>query len=450
MSVEASDVQSEEESSQENISIDAEKVEIDQSKYKEAEARNKEIQIKEKLAKDIEEFCKWLKTSGSKDEFELKLKATNIGLFVDESYFYDFIVKYQEWIQKERADTSLPSKEKVIQKLFGLDNPNVYYIIIGKQAISGFLVEIPLTAPQKIGLSLYKGSPLEALNYLHPKDVKLENLANIELEQGSYGMRFNVTSGKYNYYINFDRLLPFAKVLRNSKKTVERNPKINTSLFSVVEVLPELLSKFKKQKNKYKLLIPGRIRNEKKLIFLRLGELVLVLKDSDVIDLYELKGRNRSELVLEEIKQKNLERSFKKFNLRVYKTPGRNLFSFEVDNYTYKVARGVFYDFLEILSRIDPKDVKLKGTFTVFDALNVMFDLFKTASLIDNRDIGKYLPKHIRARNVGGKIKSPIVFIFTTVKGKTSFKVIEYIGEYRKRKEKQVEIKEGLVNSSQV
>lgn len=451
MSVDASDVQSDDKNIKEACSKDGQSSLTEAGNSQdEVSAKNKELEIKEKIASDLQEFCKWLKSSGSKDEFELKLKATSTGLFIDESYFYDFIVKYQEWIQKERSDVTLPSKEKIIQKLFSTDNPTLYYIIIGKQAISGFLIEVPLKAPQKMGLGLYKGSPLQAYNYLHPKDRKLENLTNVKLEQGSFGMRFNITSGKYSYHLNFDQLLSFAKVLRSSKKTVEKNPKITTSLFSVVEALPDILSKFKKQKNKYNLLIPGSFRNEKKLMFLRLAELVLILKDSQILEMYELKGKNRSELVLDEIKHNNVERSLRKFNLRVYKTPGRNLFSFDLDNNTYKVSRGVFYDFLDILSRIDGTAFKLKNTFTVLDALNVMLNIFKSASIIDNRDISKYLPKHIRAKNVDGKIKSPIVFIFTTIKAKSSFKVIEYIGEYRKRREKQVEIKDVLVNSDQI
>lgn len=417
-----------------------------------SERNNKEKQLEEALKeKDLKElkakneelvvFSSWIKKECKKDDYESKLKASTSGLFIVEDFFDNFITFYQNWYQVERSNSALPSREKLVQKLFNSSNPELYYIIIGKQAFTGFLINLKIEAPQKLGLPIYKGEPLSALNYLHPKDVMLEKLNNVSIEKSNLGIRFHFNAGENEFLLSFDSILPFAKILRNSKPTTVRYPEILSSLRGTAKQLPDLLAKFKKHKSKFNLLVPAKYRNTRDLEFYRLGELVLITKKQELLELYELKGKNRVDLINSELADSNFEKSFRKYRLRIYKDPGKSIAGFEVNNYQYKISVVAFLDYLEFLAKTKCFNKKIKGSFTVFTAIQILLDNFNEATPIDNRDVHKYIPSYLNNKKLDGKLKSPMVFLYSTIRAKNSFRSLDFVGEFRKKVEKKIEIK---------
>src|SRR5690606_1638650 len=121
----------------------------------------------------ILEFLTYLPTVVDRPTIERYTTITPYGLFISESFFVETVEHYARFLGTLNNGKS-PAYHRAIRKLWGTETPALQYTIHGKKVVPGYLIEQRLEAPQKFSFPLYRGKPMDATNYIHPRDPLFE------------------------------------------------------------------------------------------------------------------------------------------------------------------------------------------------------------------------------------------------------------------------------------
>jgi hypothetical protein len=129
----------------------------------------------------VSQFIQSLPQSFNRDELQLHFRATERGLFCSLPFVGKFITAFDSFEKRARMATGAKSlsdfddskaivSDKSTRRLFGKTDYPLYYVVEGKAALVGVLVESAPGVLQGLGLVPYRGIPLAADSLLHPRD----------------------------------------------------------------------------------------------------------------------------------------------------------------------------------------------------------------------------------------------------------------------------------------
>lgn len=306
---------------------------------------------------------------------ESKIRATSDGLFLQEEVLDRLITTYQEWLVRESGGMVHKSTQKCVRRLFDADRPSYYYLIEGKQCLVGYLVPLQMESPQKLGVPVFRGSPLSTKDYLHPKDPLLTTHPNIEAQLRPEGLELTLTVRERKFRCTLATLKQFAQLAKQSRRLTEELGGYGESLREVVQAFMHMLGRCAPARPEQRMLVPYG-PPQRKFELLSHGSFIVVLEQGGVIkDLYELDGRNLSEFLQREIPSLRRGR-LPLENFQLGKHPD-TVGTIKILDEIYSLDVRLLSDMLALVKRSSTLREAIKGHYTIVDVLKKLIALLQ-------------------------------------------------------------------------
>ncbi len=306
-------------------------------------------------------------------------RLTPNGLFISEQLLTPLLATFSTWHQEHHEKHSVLDHAKGIKKLFHADKPQLFYLLDGKTCLVGFLIPGTFHERDKLPFPFYRGSLLEAKNYLHMRDPFLKELRDAEEITDSNGFRIKITSGSTPLFVTNQVLLHFAELVRASKQFVKRHPAVVESIRAVIPALCSLWRKAPKASKNKKLLIPSQWRGDKSVTFYLAGEFIFVVdKENSLVGIFGSKGKNLHELLISEFDDLKKKSKGKRLRGFTFEDKGRCLGTVPSErDGSFLVEPTAFKEFIDKAVAHQDARKKLPNFFTVRDCLELLGQTFR-------------------------------------------------------------------------
>lgn len=322
-------------------------------------------------------------------------RATYKGLFVADDSVAEIVRLYQTWLEKQSGGEIHKSEEKSRKRLFNSTNPESFYLMEGKNVLSGAVVPLELKEPQRLGIPYYLGALVSKQNYLHAGDPMFSGLKDVEVRTEGTAVSLRIKLGNDYCSVKGETLESFRILAGSSSKTLREFPEINDSLGALCRAFSVLLRRSKPLSEKSSLLVPYRYSKKKAFSFRLLGKMVIVLNPTlEIVDFYGLWGRHLYSLLRRELARIPEKRigSFEIFPER-QKFLGRYKYS----SGNMQVSPHALIQFYEALEHSrDPKDA-LGPLYTARDLFVRFSELFQLAQPIKRQLIATHLKDYSKS-----------------------------------------------------
>jgi hypothetical protein len=324
-------------------------------------------------------------------EIKESLRATHRGLFVEEKFVDKLSKAYQEFLEKQTKGEIHKSEEKAKKRLFGSLDPEGYYLIEGKNCLSGFLVAYELKEPQKLGLPYYLGSLSSKKNFLHPEDPVISGLKDVEIISEASGAGLKIKAGNQYFSVSPAVLGYFIGVARNSHRTMREFPELEDSLGVQCRAFVSLFRKARPIPGDKLLLVPEAYSMSSKYDFRLLGSTVFITdKRQNVLSVYGLQGKDLYRLFRREF---NSIRNKRLGSFEIYNEKHKLLGTFRYSERQYQLSTQALMDFTLEISRSPDKKDNLKGVLTAKRVFERYSEIFQTSQPIQRGLVKSYLEK---------------------------------------------------------
>lgn len=325
-------------------------------------------------------------------DYECKelFRAVKQGVFVHEDAVDKLLDAYQKWLAQRTESSSEKSAAKCKRRIFGTEEPKLYYLIDGKLCLPGYL------APCEIG-SLFKKIPvsqasmLDTNEYLHPRDPIFQSLSHVTaVMDPSKGFLLKFESKKRVFWATIDTVKQFAKFANwqdfereESRKELKDNTESKNDsrrherskpLRDYVAPLQSCVIKSRPIANEHKLLIPNlsisrKANNDDKIVnYYRFQDVVFIISADNKIDYcYCVDGRNLSAFVRSEFSIAQTE--FRSLLEPTRKPNPRAIGALSINKKYYLVYMKAFLKFLTMAPKTPPFKKKIPVRYCVMDAL---------------------------------------------------------------------------------
>ncbi len=322
------------------------------------------------------------------DNLKTHLRLVPDGIFVEEIYFVELARHFALW-QARKLGGSASLDEKTIRKLLGSDFPPLFYLIEGKLCLSGFKLPHILTPAQKTGIAVFQGTLLNACDFLHPKDSRLNSTSGVEarVEKSGLVVRLALKTGEVRADTAF--VQSFQKNLMSSYKLKKRYPEGTRALRAALLPLYRLLSNAQRISEQQMLFVPAVFRRNKAVQFYRNGGFIFVLSDDGkLLDSYELRGANLYKLVMKELEALRTARVSKIGCLELMRKSGPTVgFLHTSDGERNSLHIQLVLDFMQLMVRRRSLRKKLAKRVTLYDCLSLVADLFAKTTRVEAREL---------------------------------------------------------------
>ncbi|MBX7137110.1 MAG: hypothetical protein K1X83_03930 [Oligoflexia bacterium] len=318
------------------------------------------------------------------------LRVLTKGLFVSEPFAQTLVAKYQEWHKTVTGSFSQQSDERARKHLFGQEDPKVYYLIEGKQCLTGFLAALPFAQPDRLPIPHYPGSLIDAATQLHPKDPFLQSAAGIKaVTDLAKGLQFSLQVKRWEYRISPELLQRFSEMVIQSRRLNREFDQVQRGLRYALPALSTVLSRARLLRGKKKTLIPSKFRRDPKLKLVRFKRLYFVLLDENRIDhIYELRARNLVIFLRQELDLLKRDKHSQRIGgLSLAIKPGPSAGFISIKGHKLRISRRVFSRFLEGLLRLRESPAELPSHYTLRDAIKLLAQLLQQGTWIPKREI---------------------------------------------------------------
>jgi|GEM_PF-5140592 len=359
--------------------------------------KTEEVENKNKTSledENLNNFILFLSNKIKSDNERSQLKITSKGLFIKE-HFKETIVNY--YIDYSKENNSNISPEKALKKLFSTES--LYYLIEGKNAISGLYIQFNCKDPQKYKLPIFLGRPIDARDYIHPFDSEIRNKENIKSINIPDGAFFELKNNKFLYLFDDKSINKFAIESKLSKYFIQTYPRIYQSKRDTLFTLAKIIPKLKLVKANEYLMIPNEFKKDKTLKFLKFKSLIFILdKKQQVKYVYNFLARKKVYFLNSEIE---------KFKKATYKTNG---YIRSTGTYVAKIKdkeKGFFITkklLINLFLFLKPfhfKTLKIGKRYTINNLLQFIASSVKESSFVDSYKIPSFLKnKYLKERNI--------------------------------------------------
>lgn len=224
------------------------------------------------------------------------------GLFVDERKAETVIALYQRWITEQSDGLATKAHDKAWLRLFGGEHPERFYVVEGKNTLTGHVIPFTIKAPQQYGLPYYLGSALSAVSNIHASDPMLTSLKDVEVLNTQRGTVLKVISRKQEIEIPMRLLERFSIICKFSRFAASRKVFENDPLVVKARLLVSLVKRSRPIKKDSVLLVPERYTAFSKNTQIRIAaNFVLITEGKELKLIYELAGRNLGEFLRHEL-----------------------------------------------------------------------------------------------------------------------------------------------------
>ncbi len=280
-------------------------------------------------------------------------------------------------------------ENKAFKKLFEEESLDVYYLLEGKNCLTGNLVPLEIKEPQKFKLPYYLGSLTNARTYLHPLDPEINNFKEFSIK----GNVISFKKGEYTYTFSQDLLKDFNRFIDFSSKISKEFPEASKSLQQSLKVFIRLFKRAKFVHRMQNFLIPSMCFGNKTYKFVELGMLKFVFdKENKIVSFYEVMGKNLYYFMRKEFEK--IKSSYNSAKTGTFKTlPAKNksLGFYTMNQREYFLHPYAFLNFLERAPEMKSMENYFGKVYTVEKAFEEFSYLFINATPIEPKKIQNYL-----------------------------------------------------------
>lgn len=362
-----------------------------------------------------------------------ELRVLSSSVFISESVLPKVASEYESWLS--RHNLSLKSDDKLNRRIFGIDNPPLYYLSEGQGCISGYVSNYNESNESKVNsitlIPKTASSAISAFDYLHPKDPLLNNNNLIRLRQNpSTGTNIEFKASSLPFVAKESIARKIVNLLRSSSFYQERHPEIYLSLREAFHLLSKILIDSKAISNKKIYFVPEAVldRLNKSEVSIRISANLLLIFEGDVnlIDAYEMRGRNFRELIKSEFSHlKNDKKVLQIETIELISDPLEGKQSayparVKIKGKPFAIEQRAIFDLIESVPRSPWMKKKLPSLFSLRHVLEAIGFALKYADWVNLSSLGnsensesksrgsyelKYIPWTFQT---GRKVKLPI------------------------------------------
>jgi len=335
-------------------------------------------------------FIESLKGNKGFEASRNQIRVVPKGLFVSESAIESVAETFQRWMLQESQGIADKSIEKTKQWLFDGSTPERLYLVEGKSVLTGFLITVTISAPQRFGLPYYLGSLLPAADYLHPADPELSGLVGVSLSQGRLGLEAKVARRDGPLLIPESVIKSFRQIAIDSRFLQRRYPGCESSLLVSFKALLNLAKRARRVPKSFPMVVPYDLLTSKNKDLRASGKFVFIEERGVLNRVIELHGRHLSSFLRSELERAPRDKlgSFK------LTSKHRDLMGFyEVKGKRISVHARAFSEFAELIRRAREPRERFKGWFSAADCFEKFASLYQLSQPIDKRRISGSLER---------------------------------------------------------
>lgn len=310
-------------------------------------------------------------------------RITPQGLFIKLNETKNFVNLFAK-------DTKL-QENKATKKIFEDEVLPVYYLLEGKNCLTGNLVPLNITEPQKYKLPYYLGTLTSAKSYLYALDPELENIKDLTIN----GNEIKFKKGNYTYTLSIELLKKFNHFIDFSPMIYKRFPDASKSLKQSLKAFIFFFKKASFVHNTKNFLAPSKCLKNKSYKFMALDSLVFMFnKDNVIEDFYETRGKNLYHFMRHEFEKiKPSYRSEKTGTFKPFLASNKFLGSYTINGKSSMLNPFAFFSFLETAPSMKSMSHYFNKIYSIESAFEVFSYLFINAVPIDAKNIKSYVEK---------------------------------------------------------
>ena len=325
-------------------------------------------------------------------ELQANFRRTGQGVFVNETVLTRLLSSYQSWLQEKTGATAQKSVEKCRRRLFGQDDPELFYVLDGKKCLAGYLIPVDGEHLSKLQLPLYQGNLMDTHNYIHPRDPQLLSIPGIKsILHPHEGLMLELSLPGGTIKVSESALRAFTAAAADISPLRQQYPALRGALRGQLAPLLELLKQAKPVRAKDRLLVPEEVkRTEPEL--LKIEALVFVVnREKLLIGAYGLNRSNVLALVKRELRvfsrhRQPQKREKQKRGKRKQMRPSAIL---TASKQNYFLPLGSFLRFLELARRSPTLRKPLGFRYTALDCLQLCRSIFEKSRKLEDHEAAR-------------------------------------------------------------
>ncbi len=342
------------------------------------------------------------------------VRVTPKGLFVQHAFREQIVEAYQKWLESLGFPAPARTTNKVRRRLFGGDNPALFFLAEGKNVIAGNLAGAQIQQPQRYQLPHYLGSLTDSRTVLSPHDPVFSSFEGVTAAQGAKGIEVSVTLGPDTVVLTMEGIKEFVSRAEHSPRTMKEFPELKNSQSESLRALVVLLRKSRPVAlDKTPRLMPRHLVDQKKLAMRAVGSYEFIFAQGNrLISVLDLKGKNLSYFVWREmsaVRQKG-ERRIGIFDLASERD--RYIGTFNMRGEKIRLSTHALAGFVEHVGESPEKRDRFTKNFSVRDCFEKFSVLFQTAQPIEGKLIQTFV-SDFRQRGTRFTVNGAWIFVLS-------------------------------------
>lgn len=321
-------------------------------------------------------------------ELKKNLRLTKKGIFIPEDKVSAVYEAYQSWLHANNI--GLKSEDKIVQRVFGSDDPSLVYLPEGSACFAGFISPLSSSVDATSFLPLSSSVLIDSLNYVHPKDPWISSVQGIRIktspQTGSY-FQFTKPIGEENvsYQVKDSDLRSYIEYLRASTKFVAGYPLIKRSMRDAVEAFYKIIFSAKLVGAKKFLLVPEEFKGITNLSYRISSNLVLIVNDKNqIIKVYETRGKNYFQFLEAELQYLTVKKNIGHIDvIELARSHKFLLGRVKIKNKFVTIEKRGFFLLVDSIGRSHWFRGKLASRYTLKDILVHLASVLKYADWVD-------------------------------------------------------------------
>lgn len=238
-------------------------------------------------------------------------RVTPKGLFLKREALPATLESFQTWLGKQNQTNHKIPERKLIRRLFGVEEPELLYLLEGQNSLVGFLAACPIDNPQNLRVPYYLGSTSSAKDYLDPSDPIFAGLKGVRVTSVHGGLNIFVRCRDKELCLPSAALARFRSLATSSHQIEKHFPKYQESLAETALAAIGTLERAHLLKPNQEPLRPLRLEKTQRLSFYERWGMVFVTDAGNCVQfIYHLYGRNLHNFLRDEVSD-NLGRQTK-------------------------------------------------------------------------------------------------------------------------------------------
>lgn len=325
-------------------------------------------------------FIESLRSNKGFESTKSQIRVVSGGLFVEERSVERVVAEYQVWLTRVSEGAAQKTLEKTRQWLFEDREPERFYVVEGKNTLTGYVIAAQVGAPQRFGLPYYLGSLLPSSSYLHPSDPELARCKGLEVRTAGSGVEAVVLKRDKRFTLPEQTIKSFEELAKHSPYLQRRYPGSEKSLSICVRALAGLVRRARIVSRQFPMLVPHDVKSTRRRELRVAGKFLFIEEQGKIIRILEAHGRNLSWFLRSELAKVPRE---KLGSFRVM-PKHRDLVGFyESGGRKTALHARAFVEFSELIRRArDPRE-RFTGWFTVAECFERFSSFFQLSQPIN-------------------------------------------------------------------